>query len=150
MIGRYEQFSSAIAAIYKVIQKIERDEASKFGLKGPHVQCLVTMSSCPKGLTAAELCEICEKDKAAISRAVTQLEKKELLYRSGNGDNNYRAALLLTPKGAEIANDLRQTVLRAVEAGGKGISDQDRAALYDSLARIAENLQEISASGLEK
>ena len=74
MIDRFEQFSSSIAAIYKCIQKIERDQMARYGLKGPHVQCLVIMSRFPEGVTAAELCELCEKDKAAISRAVSELE----------------------------------------------------------------------------
>ena len=71
----YELFSSSICCIYHDIQRIERAQMAKYGLKGPHAQCLLAMSRNPAGITAAELCELCEKDKAAISRTVAELEQ---------------------------------------------------------------------------
>ena len=38
MLTRFEQFTSSIAGIYKHIQKIERDEMIKYGLKGSYAQ----------------------------------------------------------------------------------------------------------------
>ena len=75
VISRFEQLSSAISRIYHYIQKIERIEMEKFGLKGPHVQCMLAMNRNPEGLTATQLCTMCEKDKAAVSRTIAELEK---------------------------------------------------------------------------
>ena len=47
----------------------------KYGLKGPHAQCLLAMRRNPQGITASQLCTICDKDKAAISRTVAELEQ---------------------------------------------------------------------------
>ena len=75
MISRYEIISASVSSIYHDIQKIQRTEMAKYGLKGPHAQFLLAMSRYPEGITAARLCEICEKDKAAISRTLTELEQ---------------------------------------------------------------------------
>lgn len=148
MINRFEQFSSYIAAIYKYIQKIEREEMIKYGLKGPHVQCLVVMSRYPDGLTAAELCEFCEKDKAAISRAVSELEREGMLVRAGEKERVYRAPLKLTGKGLETARQIGQIAERAVKQAGYGVSDADREVFYSVLEQITANLQAISEDGL--
>ena len=40
MISRFERFSFAISGIYRSIQKIERDEMERYGLKGGYAQYL--------------------------------------------------------------------------------------------------------------
>ena len=40
MIDRFEQFVSYISAIHRDVQKIERDEMVKYGLKGAYAQYL--------------------------------------------------------------------------------------------------------------
>ena len=150
MINRFEEFSSGIAAIYKCIQKIERDQMIPYGLKGPHVQCLVIMHRHPEGVTAAELCEMCEKDKAAISRAVSELEKEGMLTRGGEKDRVYRSPLLLTEKGHQTAEQIGQIAERAVTAAGKGLSEENREIFYTVLRLIASNLQTICEEGLSE
>ena len=56
MISRYEIISASVSSIYHDIQKIQRTEMAKYGLKGPHAQCLLAMSRYPEGITAARLC----------------------------------------------------------------------------------------------
>ena len=70
MKSRYEQFASSISAIYHAIQRIERNEMVHFGSRGVYAQYLAALHSHPEGLTAAQLCQLCEEDKAAISRTV--------------------------------------------------------------------------------
>ena len=38
MLDRFEQFTAAISAINRCIQKLERDEMEKYGYKGAVVQ----------------------------------------------------------------------------------------------------------------
>ena len=90
MVSRFEQFSGAVSCIYRCIQKIERVEMAKYGLKGPHAQCLLAMGHHPEGLTSSELCTLCDKDKAAISRTVAELEREGLVVRNTKGSNRYR------------------------------------------------------------
>lgn len=149
MISRFEQFASSISGIYRYIQKIERVEMEKYGLKGPYAQCLLVMNRYPEGITAARLCEVCDKDKAAVSRMVAELEEKGLLCRDMAGNGRYRARLKLTQLGQAAADHVEQRARLAVEEAGTGMTQQQRTAMYAALELIAENLQTICAEGLK-
>lgn len=148
MITRFEQFSASVACIYRNIQKIERVEMAKYGLKGPHAQALLAMSHHPEGVTSGELVKLCDKDKAAISRVVSELEKKNLLIREYAGSSAYRARLKLTDAGRTAAQFVSRRAQTAVEIAGQGLTDADRRIFYATLERIACNLQTICAEGI--
>lgn len=150
MVSKYELFSSSVSCMYHDIQKIERTEMLKFGLKGPHAQCLLAMSRYPEGVTSAQLCEICEKDKAAISRTVAELEQSGLVLRTERNGVRYRALLTLTEKGQEAAEAVSKKAQLAVELAGEGLDDAQREVFYRVLALIAGNLHTICREGLEK
>lgn len=149
MLHRFQQFSTAISCLYHDIQKLERVEMAKYGLKGPHAQCLQVMAGFPEGITATELTERCEKDKAAISRAVAELEEAGLLVRSQKDGLRYRAQLVLTPKGQEAAGKVIDRIRLAVERAGAGLDEEERTVFYRVLGRIAENLHAVCEDGLE-
>ena len=148
MLRRFEEFCSIIASIHHNIQKIERDEMEKYGLKGPYAQYLVTMSHCPEGITAAQLSEMCDKDKAAVSRALAELERRALVTREMANDTAYRALVRLTEEGASAARYVCDKVKQAVDLAGRGLTEQDRQLFYANLRRISGNLHSISKTGL--
>ena len=148
MVSRFEQFTSSVASIYRSIQKIERVEMAKYGLKGPHAQVLLAMSRFPEGVTSGELVKLCDKDKAAISRTVAELEREGMVNRLGRNGNFYRAALTLTDRGREAASHVAIRATHAVEAASDGLSEGNRRVLYAALALIAEHLQELCDLGL--
>ena len=148
MLRRFEQFCTSAFSIYRSILKIERMEMEKFGLKGPHAQCLLNMARHPEGVTAAQLCTLCDKDKAAISRTVAELETAGMLVRHCNGSNRYRAQLVLTQMGLEAAAQVAERAKFAVEQAGSGLTDDQRAVFYHALGLIADNLQNICDDGL--
>lgn len=148
MLRRFEEFSYTIADIYHCIQKIERDEMDKYGLKGPHAQYLVAMSHCPEGVTAAQLSDLCDRDKAAVSRALSELEKRGLVIRELANDTAYRALLKLTDTGRAAAQFVCGKVTQAVELAGRGLSDQERQVFYSVLHRIGSNIRTIARDGL--
>ncbi len=150
MENRYELFFTSIACLYHDIQKIQRVEMAKFQLKGPHVQCLLAMRRCPDGITAAQLCEICERDKASISRTISELEEAGMVLRQSRNGNGYRAKLTLSSNGAAAAEAVRNRTLQAVEQAGLGLDDEKRAVFYEALALIANNLHTICKDGLKE
>lgn len=150
MISKYELFSSSVSCLYRDIQKIERVEMAKFGLKGPHAQCLLALNRYPQGVTAARLCEICEKDKAAISRSVAELEERGLLAREEHNGVRYRAVLKLTEQGKNAARAVNEKARQAVEQAGEGVDDAQREVFYGVLALIAGNLHAICRDGLKE
>ena len=148
MITRFEQFTSSVASIHRSIQKIERIEMAKYGLKGPHAQVLLAMSRYPEGVTSGELVKSCDKDKAAISSTVAELEREGMVERQGKNGNFYRAALTLTDRGREAAEHVAIRARHAVEAASNGLSEENRRALYMALDLIANHLQTICDTGL--
>lgn len=150
MVSRFEQFSTAIASIHRNIQKIERAEMAKFGLKGPHCQCLLAMRRHPEGITAARLCEICDKDKAAISRTLAELETAGMVNRPSGTGKRYRAALTLTEAGAAAADAVTgRAKLAVVEATGDYGREQ-QIQFTQTLAMLASNLDTICREGLKE
>lgn len=148
MVHRYEHFSSSVSGISRCIQKIEADVMEKHGLRGSHAQYIATLRRYEHGLTVSQLSEMCIKDKAAVSRAVAEMEQKELVLRETAGDNLYRAAIVLTDKGREISDYVASRATAAVEAAGKGLGDSQREMFYAALDLISSNLREICKKGL--
>lgn len=150
MISKYEIFSCVVSNLYHDIQRIERMEMEKYGLKGPHAQCLVIMSRHPEGITAARLCEISEKDKAAISRTVSELEAAGLVSKKQPNGIRYRVSLMLTEAGQAAAKNVSCLASQAVEQAGSGLTDEQRNIFYQVLDHIAQNLHTISQEGIQK
>lgn len=147
--NRYATFSLSISSLYHDIQRLERMEMAKFGLKGPHAQCLLAMSRYPDGITSARLCELCEKDKAAISRTIAELEQAGMVLRQERNGTRYRASLTLTERGNAAAAAVCEKARLAVEQAGNGLNDENRAVFYQVLAIIAGNLHQICKDGLK-
>ena len=150
MLDRFERFCTAISGIHHSIQKIERMEMAKYGLKGPHAQCLLAIDRYPEGITAARLCDICEKDKAAVSRTVAELEQAGMLMRQDPAGKRYRSRLYLTEKGKLVAGNVNQTVHQAVSLVSEGYDVQTREIFVNVLNTIAGNLRSLSEEGLEE
>ena len=141
MQERFQTFTVLITGVSRSIHRIKAEEMAEFDLKSSHVSCLYYIFKAEK-LTATELCEICEEDKANISRSLKQLEQGGYLIPRGK---RYQTPLALTEKGREVAGALAQKVDRVLDAASEGLSESDRAVFYKSLALINKNLQKICA-----
>lgn len=145
MISRFERFSVALSVLSRCLHRIEEDEMEQYGLKGSFAIYLAALSRYPDGVPAARLCEICEKDKAAVSRTVSEMEKHGLLCRDGD---SYRAMLRLTDMGWRAANHVSSRAQTAVDLAGQDMTESERAAFYGALERIAARMQDICKDGL--
>ena len=145
MLSRFFQFCFGISALNRAIQKIEREEMERHGHKGAYAQYLVVMIQYPEGVTASQLCELCDRDKAAVSRITAEMEKKGLVIRDGS---HYRTKLFLTPAGKEAAQFVCKRAVVAVQEAGKGLSDEERQVFYAVLDRFVADLQALSKIGL--
>ena len=146
MLSRFEQFSGMISGIYRYIQKLERDEMEKQGYKGSFAQYLVTIHHYEDGITSAQLCEICDKDKAAVSRVVNEMETMGLVTRANEG--RYRAKIRLTEKGQEAAQFVSSRARVAVNTVGSVLTDAERRSLYEILERVSGRIQVLTREGI--
>ena len=90
MQERFETFTVLINRISRDIRRIKNQEMAAYHLRSAHVSCLYYIYSLD-GVTAAELCEHCEEDKATISRALEHLEVTDLSSGILNGPNGTEA-----------------------------------------------------------
>ena len=115
----------------------------KYGLKGAFAQYLRILARYPEGMTSAQLVEICDRDKAAISRVVAEMEEKGLVERLGDGEHQYRAAIVLTTEGRRAADYVAERATAIVAKAVDGLTDEARSVMYASLELICSNLQKI-------
>lgn len=148
MVRRYEVFAGSIAKIFRSIQRIESEEMKKYGLKGAFAQYLVVMDRYSEGITPTQLYDVTGKDKAIVSRAVSEMIEKGLIMKPNVP--GYRVPLFLTEKGKEAAKYVSERATAVVEEAAVHISEKQLGAFYKRLEMLADNLHELSQTGLEK
>ena len=144
MQERFEKFTVLVAKAARNIRKIKTGEMAEFDLKSPHVSCLYYLyKSGP--LTAKALCDICEEDKASISRSVEFLELNGYLVCTSASKKRYKSPFELTEKGREVAKIITQKIDAILEGASQGLSEEERLVFYKSFTLISNNLQKIAA-----
>ena len=96
------------------------------------------------GLTATDICERCEEDKAAISRSLDHLEKNGYLVCDTQNTKRYKSPFSLTDKGREVGKEIIDKINQVLEEVGTGITREERAVFYRSLSIISDSLETIA------
>ena len=142
-MDRFETFTVLISKISRSIRKIKSKEMAKFNLKSPHVSCLYYLYK-NGDLTAKNLCDICDEDKAAISRSIEFLEKNDFIKCESKAEKRYKSPLFLTEKGKEVGNILVEKIDRILDVASAGLKEEDRDIFYRVLFQISKNLEDAS------
>lgn len=147
MLDRFGMFVAGVTSCYRSIQKIKSMEMTEFGLKGTHVMCLFYLQQNREGLTAAQLCQLCCEDKAAVSRNLWELEQKGYIQTQTDSGKKYRARIFLTESGEAVVRQMDDLIRQWVTLGGSGLSEQERNDFYRTLGLIADNLKKNLPNG---
>lgn len=143
MDGRFETFTVLIGKIGRNIKRLKSCQMAQLDLKGPHVSCLYYLyRSGP--LTAAELCDRCEEDKAAISRSLDFLEQNGYLVCRTEKTKKYKAPLVLTPKGSQAGQGVCERIERVLSLASQGLTEEERKIMYGALEKISGNLENLA------
>ncbi len=140
MEERFEHFTAMLTNISRSIHKIKTEEMSAFNLKSSHLSCLYYLYK-KDTLTAKELCDYCDEDKANISRSVKYLEENGYLSCHSKTQKRYQCPLRLTERGIEVGKRITERINSAMESACFGLSEEEYMAMYHSLSIICENLQ---------
>lgn len=143
MEERFETFTTLVSKISRYIRKIKSEEMEDFNLKSSHVSCLYYLYKKNGGMTANELSDVCEEDKASISRTLDFLEHNGYINCQVKLEKRYRTPLTLTTKGQEIGEKIAKKIDEVVSVASVGLTEADREVLYKSLGMISNNLQKI-------
>ena len=134
----FEKFTVSILKLNKLVQRIKACEMKKFGLKSVHAMCLYHLSVHGQGLSAGRLVKLTLEDKAAISRALSDMRKMGYVEYDAS---RHGAPVKLTRSGAELAESIRARAVAAVGAGSLKFTPDQREFFYRSLITISDNLQ---------
>ena len=148
MNERFQTFTILIAKISRNIRKIKNREMAEYGLRSVHVTCLYYLYSA-ESLTATELCEKCEEDKATISRALDFLEENGYTVCESKQTKRYNAPLYLTEKGKEVGGKITDKINFVLQEICVDLTAEQRDEFYRSLAIISDSL-ELCTKGIQK
>ena len=140
LVERFKTFTVLMAKINRSIRKIKNEEMAEFGLKSPHVSCLYYLYK-EESLTAKELSDICDEDKAAVSRSILALERLGYLSCESESKKRYKAPLKLTEEGKAIAQRIANKIDSVLDFVSGAIAENERVGFYENLGSVCENLQ---------
>ncbi|MBB5182096.1 MarR family winged helix-turn-helix transcriptional regulator [Catenisphaera adipataccumulans] len=123
------------------MNKIKTAGVEQYHLSARHVHCIYVLAQHPEGITVSELARICGEDKAAISRTVNSLIKKEMAFRDCPDGHCYKAPIKLTEQGKTVAERIASKINWVFDHVGKGISEEQRENFYETLSYIADELE---------
>ncbi|MEE1115390.1 MAG: transcriptional regulator [Clostridia bacterium] len=142
MTERFETFTVLIAKISRNIRKIKNQEMAEYDLRSSHISCLYYLY-CTDKLTATELCDRCEEDKATISRSIDYLEKNGYLTCETKSAKRYKSPILLTEKGREVGEKISVKINNVLDEISVGMTEKERVEFYKNLAIISDSLETI-------
>ena len=148
MNERFETFTVLINRISRNIRRIKNQEMADYNLRSVHVSCLYYLYL-SNGLTATELCERCEEDKATISRALDYLEINGYLISESKSAKRYKAPMILTEKGVEAGKTITEKINAVLDAVSVGLTEEERSAFYHSLSVISDSLESVSRGSIK-
>lgn len=142
MEDRFKAFTLLINSISRNIYNIKNEEMTNLGLKSTHLSCLYYLYKYKK-LTPVELCEVCQENKAGVSRAIKDLQQMQFVEEMLTPNSKYRVPLALTEKGVAITQKIDARVAYFLEQASSGLTDAQRKTMYESLELIDNNLKEL-------
>lgn len=145
MEERFQAFTVLIGGIGRSIHRIKTEEMSEFNLRSSHVSCLYYLYK-RGALTAREICDVCEEDKANISRAVKLLEEKGYVTCESEEKKRYQSPLMLTDEGKKIGAAIAGKIDRILDVASCGLSEEERNIMYKGLAIVNKNLNALCES----
>lgn len=143
MTDRFETFTVLINRISRNIRKIKNQEMAIYNLRSAHVSCLYFIFKA-QNITATELCEKCEEDKATISRALDYLEKNGFIICESKSVKRYKTPLALTEKGTVVGKKIANKIDGILDNVGVGLSDNERKEFYRYLTIINDKIDGIA------
>ncbi len=139
MNNRFETFTVLISKISRNIKKIKNQEMAEYDLRSAHISCLYYLYS-NGALTATELCEKCEEDKATVSRSLDFLEKSGYIICNARCAKRYKSPLVLTEKGMIVGKKISDKITHLLDEIDIVLTENEREDLYRSLTIISERL----------
>ena len=130
----------------EVSSALSVEYATRYGLDIPEWRVLATLGFRHDPCRAQYVADCTRTHKSTISRAVTSLLKRQMIERVENADDRREFRLQLTPKGAELYEELIPRLLRREQEILSCLSAQDRRDFARLLGKIEASLDLVQTS----
>lgn len=119
-----------------VSRALSRIYAERYGIGIPEWRVIATLGQY-QPVTARDIGLHSRMHKTKVSRAVAELERKNLVARSGNSADRREAPLTLTARGRRMYQDLAPRALAFAAELGAALSPAEQASLDRMIDRLA-------------
>ncbi len=143
MEDRFGIFNLLTNRISRNIFRIKNKEIAAFNLKSTHISCLYHLYK-EDGLTATDLCERCEEDKAAVSRSLDFLEKNQYVECKSTQRKRYKSPFYLTERGQRAGKIIMERIDDILAKVGAGTTEEEIKQFYHYLSIISDRLEKIA------
>ncbi len=142
MTDRFETFTVLINRISRNVRKIKNLEMAEQGLRSSHISCLYYLYK-TENMTATELCEKCEEDKATVSRSIDFLEENGYIVSQSKSTKKYKNPITLSEKGKSAGQEIAGKIDRVLNEISSELSEGERIEFYRSLTVISNGLDKM-------
>ena len=125
-----------------ISRAISREYAERFGLSIPEWRAIAVLQHFP-GISSGELSAKSGMDYVAVSRAVSRLERAELVTRNMSVTDRRRTVLNLSDRGRRIYREITPLALRYEGRLVDGLGSGDRDELDRLLTKLLEQAQQL-------
>jgi len=126
----------------------EESHQARDGVSVRDVRLLLLVREHP-GITMSRLVDLSFMEKTMVSKAITTLTRAGLIERQVGEIDARQIALVLTRKGAGVAERAHRYVLTATDGLMSILSPEQRAAFDDVLGKLTEHVLTLSAKDLD-
>ena len=137
---RLDEFMTLIVGASRCVTKLKSRYMARYGLGSTHTMCIRKLYSSKSGLTRTQLSDLCELDKAQVSRIIVELTQKGFVSE-GPGSSNYKRRVILTNEGKRIAEEINSIVLQINNYVSAEIPHEDIETFYRVFDLIHKNLK---------
>ena len=135
-------------AIYKELQVLKASLSEVDDFKIMHIVCLYSIAKSDDTIYSATLSDVAHLDKAAISRALKDLEENHFIKKKFENDSKYKAKLSLTKKGREEAAKINLALQNASNGILSTFSEEERLAFVALLDKFNIALRDYRAASI--
>lgn len=135
-------------AIYKELQVLKASLSEVDDFKIMHIVCLYSIAKSDDTIYSATLSDVAHLDKAAISRALKDLEENHFIKKKFENDSKYKAKLSLTKKGREEAAKINLALQNASNGILSTFTEEERLAFVALLDKFNIALRDYRAASI--
>lgn len=129
----------------RVSRSLSRVYADRFAITIPEWRVLATLADRP-GLTASAVAALTNLDKVAVSRALSQLQSRQLVRRRASKTDRRASELRLSAAGARLFEKISPLAQRWEVELLTVLSPSERGQLFMLLDRLEERLEDIAGA----